>query len=344
MEYGSRRPHPNTINCVARFLSAGIRGEPAKEWRRSGSSALRSHGSRVKLGRLTLMIDCSSAAKISNVGRFKQPLIWLSDLPPTLKIRIVPSTSLILVSIQWDGRANMTRMLRQFAAILGLAMSASAQKQPPRILEVYRDFLKPRVEAVYRPVEEDASRICAELNCPHSYLAIESLTGPKEVWFLNGYDSVAELKQVADAYEKNAPLLAALDRNVDRKRDLRSSEPFEVFASYRQDLSRGVPWTMGQGRFLVIAIAKERVQIDGTVFETDDRIRWGVNGTHTRGHKDDHIQLVVNAAQTREQADALAAATGPQSIIFAVRPYWGMPATEWIAADPSFWCVNARAH
>jgi hypothetical protein len=82
---------------------------------------------------------------------------------------------------------------------------------------------------------------------------------------------------------------------------------------------------MGQGRFLVITIAKEHLQIDGTVFETDD-----------------HIQLVVNAAQTRGQADALAAAAGPQSIIFAVRPYWGMPATEWIAADPAFWHVNAR--
>jgi hypothetical protein len=261
----------------------------------------------------------------------------------TLKAQIVPPTSRIIDSIQRDGGANMIRMLGQLAAILGFAMSASAQQQPPRILEAYRDFLKPGVEAAYRPIEEDASRICVELKCPHSYLAIESLTGPKEVWFLNGYDSVAELKQVADAYEKNAPLLAALHQNVDRKKDLRSAEPFEVFANYRQDLSRGVPWTMGQGRFLVITIAKEHFQIDGTVFETDDRIRLGVNGTQTRGQTDDHIQLVVNAAQTRGQADTLAAAAGPQSIIFAVRPYWGMPATEWIAADPAFWHVNARA-
>src|ERR1700675_3044388 len=246
--------------------------------------------------------------------------------------------------METDGAPNMIRTLGQFAAILGFAMSASAQQQPPRILEVYRDFLKPGVEAAYGPIEEDASRICVELKCPHPYLAIESLTGPKEVWFLNGYDSVAELKQVGDAYEKNAPLLAALHQNVDRKKDLRSAEPFEVFANYRQDLSRGAPWTMGQGRFLVITIAKEPLQIAGTVFETDDRIRLGVNGAQTRGQTDDHIQLVVNAAQTREQADALAAAEGPQSIIFAVRPYWGMPETEWIAADPTFWRVNARAH
>jgi hypothetical protein len=261
-----------------------------------------------------------------------------------LKAQIVQPSSQIVDSIQRDVRAKMIRMLWQLAAVLGFAMSASAQQQPPRILEAFRDFLKPGVEAAYRPIEEEASRICVEVKCPHSYLAIESLTGPKEVWFLNGYDSVAELKQVADAYEKNAPLLAALHQNVDRKKNLRSAEPFEVFANYRQDLSRGVPWTMGQGRFLVITIAKEHVQMDGTVFETDDRIRLGVNGTQTRGQRDDHILLVVNAVQTREKADALAAAAGPQSLIFAVRPYWGMPATEWIAADPAFWHVNPRAN
>jgi len=236
----------------------------------------------------------------------------------------------------------MIRMLGRFAVILGLTMSVSAQQQPPHILEAYRDFLKSGVEAAYRPIEEDASRICVALKCPHPYLAIESLTGPKEVWFLNGYDSVAELKQVGDAYAENAPLLAALHQNVDRKKNLRSSEPFEVFAKYRRDLSRGVPWTMGQGRFLVITITKEPVQIAGTVFETDDSIRLGVNGTQTRGQKDDHIQLVVSSAQTREQADALAAATSPHSIVFAVRPYWGMPASAWIAADPEFWRQRAR--
>ncbi len=81
---------------------------------------------------------------------------------------------------------------------------------PPQILEIYRDFLKPGSDATFRKIEEDALRICVELKFPHAYLALESLTGPKEVWWLNGYESEAELKQVVHDYTSNAPLVAAL--------------------------------------------------------------------------------------------------------------------------------------
>ena len=87
-------------------------------------------------------------------------------------------------------------MIRCCTALLSVVMPIYAQAQPPRILQIYRDFLKPGAETPYRTVEEDAAHICRDLKCPHPYLAIESLTGPKEVWFLNAIESVAEQKQV----------------------------------------------------------------------------------------------------------------------------------------------------
>ena len=52
------------------------------------------------------------------------------------------------------------------------------------ILQIYREPLKPGSEDAYRAIEEDTARVCANLKCPHPHLAMESLTGPREVWWL----------------------------------------------------------------------------------------------------------------------------------------------------------------
>jgi hypothetical protein len=38
-----------------------------------------------------------------------------------------------------------------------------------------------------------------------------------------------------------------------------------------------------------------------------------------------------------------AAAVDPGAIVFAVRPWWGHPAGERVAADPEFWKANPTA-
>jgi len=57
----------------------------------------------------------------------------------------------------------------------------------------------------------------------------------------------------------------------------------------------------------------------------------------------DGARAIFRQAATRDEESLLAEAGGPETTLFAVRPYWGMPATEWIAADPEFWKVNPLA-
>ena len=210
-------------------------------------------------------------------------------------------------------------MLKGFTALIALALQISAQSKAPQILEIYRDFVKPGSEAAYSDIERDIARVCIELGFPHAYLAIESLTGPKEVWFLNGWESSAEQEQVADDYAKNAPLVAALEKHAKRKAGLVST-PIEVFAKYRQRSGGDEPWTMGMGRFLVITVTKASGRTDGTTFETAEGAKF-----------------IVLPADKREVADAKAVAIGAETRVFAVRPYWSNPAKEWISADPGFW-------
>lgn len=216
------------------------------------------------------------------------------------------------------------KLAERLAAWLLLGLSLCAQ-EPPRILQIYCDRVKPGSEAEYRKVEEDAARISATLKSPHPYLAIESLTGRKEVWFLNGFESSVEQKLIVEEYAKNAPLMAALNE-IPKRKDALVLQPLNVFGNYRPDLSRGAPWTVGLGRFLVIAVTKGTPKIDGTVFETNAEI-W----------------FVVTPAQTRQEAESKAAATGPDANIFAVRPYWSYPAKDWVAADPQFWRTSHGA-
>jgi hypothetical protein len=209
--------------------------------------------------------------------------------------------------------------LRCAVVMIGMAIQTAAPEEPARILQIHREALKPGSVAAYGSVEEDITRICLELECPHPYLGIESLTGPKEVWYFNGYGSAAEQKKVSDDYAKNERLLTRLTEASNRKAAF-THTPVNVFATYRQDVSRGTPWLLGRGRFLVIAVTKSHRSIDGTVFEALDGTRF-----------------VVLPARTRDRADALAAATGPEAMIFAVRPTWSTPAKEWVEADPQFW-------
>jgi len=200
-----------------------------------------------------------------------------------------------------------------------------AREQPPNILEIFRDFVKVGREADFREVEEDAARICAEMSFPHHHIAIESLSAPQEVWWLNGFASEAEIQQVRDDYARNPTLVAALGA-IGRRREGLTEPPVDVFATYRPDLSRGATWRIAGSRFFIVTVTAEDPPTGGSVFEAPDGPRF-----------------VFRPAGTRAEADALAAREPAGARIFAVRPYWGMPAKEWVAADPEFWKENPAA-
>jgi hypothetical protein len=152
---------------------------------------------------------------------------------------------------------------------------------------------------------------------------MESLTGPKDIWWFNGFDSPEDQRQVGEAYRKNVPFSAALKNNSDRKAPV-TGKVIEISAQFRPDLTRGILWILGYGRVLVIAVTKERPSGAGTVFQAAD-------GTF----------FVFSPAPSKKEADRLATLI-PNSRIVVVRPSFSFPAKDWIAADPRFWKVNAR--
>jgi hypothetical protein len=196
--------------------------------------------------------------------------------------------------------------------------------RPPQNLLIHRDVLKPGVEAGYKAIEEDAARFCATLNCPNVHLALESMKEPKEVLWLTAYDSVTEKQKIIDAYAANKPLTEAL-AGIAKRRDGLLESDVDYFTAHRADLSGGDPWRPAGARFAVVTMQRAE-GLEGSVYETPEGTRFG-----------------LRAFKTREAADAAAATMGHDARVFAVRPYWGMPAREWIDADPEFWKANPTA-
>jgi hypothetical protein len=190
-------------------------------------------------------------------------------------------------------------LLSCFAVALGVVTDSMAQARPPQILEVSRDYLKPDAVAANRKLERRAEDLCRTLGFTHPYLTIESVSGPTEMWYLNGFDSEADVEKLRREYQQNTKLLAALDDITRQKVPLKRLESTDEFVNYRSDLSRGEPWILGRGRFFVIVFFDGDPPLNGTVFEMKDGSR-----------------MLVRTTQTSSEARVLAASAGSTARIF----------------------------
>jgi hypothetical protein len=204
-------------------------------------------------------------------------------------------------------------------------MALLAQERPPQVLLIVQERLNPNSVRAYDRNEREIARTSARLKSPHPYLALESVSGAKEVWWFNAFESEAQKERVMQAYERNHELTVRLRRLSRRKAALRY-EPVSIVTRYRRDLSAEHPWSVNGARFVVVAVTNEERKFDGSVFEAPDGRRF-----------------VITPAATRRDADREAALAGLHTRIFAIRPAWSFPADAWIAADPEFWRASPAA-
>jgi hypothetical protein len=96
------------------------------------------------------------------------------------------------------------------ALVYGLA-SAQAQNGPPPVIRVYEESLKPGKNAAHEKAESAYVHAYAKANFPAHYIALDSMAGPSEAWFVEGhasFDAVEKAEKAGDA----APLKAEVDQ------------------------------------------------------------------------------------------------------------------------------------
>ncbi len=217
-------------------------------------------------------------------------------------------------------------MRRSVASAMFVTVAFMAQEKPPQILQIVREPIIAGNEAAYEMIEDETALACAELECPHPHLALETLFGPREIWWLNFFGSEAERLQVTDDYARNAPLMEVLTRNSERKSRL-TGEVASLLLTHRPDLSADAGSELWGSRFIVVTVVRGTLEREGSVFEASD-------GSY----------YILQPVRTRGEAERLAAASLPGTTVLAVRPSWGMPAKEWIDADRDFWISNPTVY
>jgi hypothetical protein len=211
-----------------------------------------------------------------------------------------------------------------FLAVYLLAAPLGAQGPlqglvPPEVIGVTIERIKPGNEERYDTVERELAAVCKRLGCPNAYLALESFTSPKEVYWLTAYRTEAEVARIAAEYASNEHLRDELRRGSAAKEAF-TEPPVNLTARYRPDDSDSSPWLVGILPFAVVVEVDRSKASNGAVFELPDGSR-----------------LAFVPAANAEDANAIAAALGPTAKRFAVHAEWSKPASAWIIANPALW-------
>jgi hypothetical protein len=265
--------------------------------------------------------------------------------------------------------------LRIFPSLLLAAcfLSGSAQQAqsapPPAILQIYRDPVKPSKMAEYSRIESEAAQACARAST-WPYLAIQSITGPQEVWFISGFDSYVAMERSAEPFARNASLSAELNRLLEAKANL-VAEPRAVYAHYRDDLSSNTGLVQPRTRFFTITLVmvrpgheREFEDIHRTLKSArqragilDNRAIYQVVSGMPRNtylifsaHRslqnagvaldpaaDDYSTDVDDSTRNRLDDYTRLSIQSSETWLFSVSPAMSNPAGEWIVDDPEFW-------
>jgi len=117
------------------------------------------------------------------------------------------------------------------------AQGQSEATMPPKVLSVTREWTKPGKNGMsHEKTESVFVQAMTQAKWPTHYLAVESVSGKPRALFFTPYDSFEAWEKDVKATEKNAALMAALDRANAADGELLSAIDQSVLM-FREDLS-----------------------------------------------------------------------------------------------------------
>ena len=259
--------------------------------------------------------------------------------------------------------------------LLGGLKIASAQEnspatvQPPKVLVVAREFLKPgRGGMSHEKTESAFVQAFARAKWPTHYLAADSLSGKTRSLFLIGYDSFDAWEKDTLAVQKDATLSAALGRAAANDGELLSDTDGGVFA-YHEEYSLRAPVDMPHMRYLEISVFHIRqghekdwenlVRLVTPAYDKIPDAHWATYEEIYGG--DGNIYVLFTPLKSASEIDqalmqgkqfeaamgeegmkklselSAAAIDSSQSNLFALNPRMSYVSDDWIKADPDFW-------
>jgi len=145
------------------------------------------------------------------------------------------------------------------AVLLAGASTALAQSLPtsqPNLLQIYREEVKVGHVADHVKVEAGWPAAFEKAQSPYTYIALASMTGPNEVWFVSPF---ASHEAMADSLKReDEPTLAAELARLQKADSEHISGVRSILAMARKDLSRGAFPEVSKQRFYEVTIFRVR--------------------------------------------------------------------------------------
>ncbi|SRR6266542_2464570 len=138
-----------------------------------------------------------------------------------------------------------------------LAQTPAAPGGPPKVLQIFREEVKIGRTAAHEKWETGWPKAFAKANWPTHYLAVTSISGPNEAWFLTGYESLAAWEKDRQNLDKAAALKAEDDRLSAGDAEFVSASR-SIVAAFREDLSNKPGIELGKMRYFRIITFRVR--------------------------------------------------------------------------------------
>lgn len=257
------------------------------------------------------------------------------------------------------------------AGTLAAQSSPDGVTPPPKVLVVFREFLKPgKSGSLHQKTESAFVQAMTAAKWPTHYLALDSMSGKPRSLFFTGYDSLAAWEKDNLATLKNATLSAALDRAAIADGDLLASADAGTFV-YREDYSLRAPVKIAEYRYFEISRfvvrsghekeweALVKMYIDGYEKATSN-VRWATYSS-VYGQDNGGVYLVLTPLKSLAEADSemadgkkfeaqlgedgtkklaeltAACVESAQTNLFSFSPKMSYVSDDWVKADPAFW-------
>jgi hypothetical protein len=262
-------------------------------------------------------------------------------------------------------------LLAGSAVTVAAQASADGAMPPPKVLVVFREYMKPgKGGSPHQKTESAFVQAFTTAKWPTHYITVDSMSGRPRSLFFVGYDSFAAWEKDNKATENNAALSAALDKAAIADGEMLASADGGVF-TYREDYSLRPNVNIAQYRYFEISrfVIKPghdkewddlvKMYIDAYT-KIDANARWATFSS-MYGADNGGVYVVFTPMKSLAEVDAEVAdgkkfedamgADGMKKVseltaaclqesstnLFAFNPKLSYPADEWVKADPGFW-------
>ncbi len=245
-----------------------------------------------------------------------------------------------------------------------------APQAPPKVLQIFREEVKPYMAAAHEQVEAQWPKALAKAKSPYYWLGMTSMAGPNEAWFLNGYASFAAIEQAQRFGENNPAFLAEVEQLGQQDKNLIAGAR-GIIATFDAELSYRPAVNLAQMRYFWV----ETFRVRPGHFAEFAEYRRIINAAHEKANIDEHwavyyveaglpngTVLVFHPLRSlkdvdqfpgmhgKAYADALGAENqkkmgelqaaftlSTESNYFAISPKMSYVPKELAASDPAFW-------